>query len=61
MALAPSRPSWRTVLPVAVLTALTIGFGILPERLLALSQAAAAGLVDPRAYLQSVFPEGAQR
>ncbi|MBB2687945.1 Na+/H+ antiporter subunit D [Rhizobium sophoriradicis] len=61
MTLAPSRSSWRTVLPVAALTVLTIGFGILPERLLALSQAAAAGLADPQAYLHSVFPEGAQR
>ena len=61
MTLAPSRPSWRTVLPIAALTVLTIGFGILPERLLALSQAAAAGLADPQAYLHSVFPEGGQR
>ncbi|MDF0698753.1 Na+/H+ antiporter subunit D [Rhizobium sp. MC63] len=61
MVLAPSKPSWRTGLPLAALTALTIGFGILPERLLALSQAAAAGLADPQAYLHSVFPQGAQR
>ncbi|PDV88434.1 Na+/H+ antiporter subunit D [Rhizobium sp. H4] len=61
MAFAPSKPSWRTGLPLAALTALTIGFGILPERLLALSQAAAAGLADPQAYHHSVFPQGAQR
>ncbi|MBB2791616.1 Na+/H+ antiporter subunit D [Rhizobium phaseoli] len=61
MTLAPSRPSWRTVLPIAALTVLTIGFGILPERLLALSQAAAGGLADPQAYLHSVFPVGGRR
>ncbi|WEA61114.1 Na+/H+ antiporter subunit D [Rhizobium sp. BJ04] len=58
MALAPSRANWRTGLPLAALTALTIGFGILPEKLLALSQSAAAGLADPKAYLHSVFPGG---
>ncbi|MBB4237495.1 Na+/H+ antiporter subunit D [Rhizobium esperanzae] len=54
----PSKAGWRTGLPLAALTALVIGFGILPERLLALSQAAAAGLADPQAYLHSVFPGG---
>ncbi|PDS80376.1 Na+/H+ antiporter subunit D [Rhizobium sp. L43] len=58
VALAPSRANWRTGLPLAALTALTIGFGILPEKLLALSQSAAAGLADPKAYLHSVFPGG---
>ncbi|ANM09750.1 MULTISPECIES: Na+/H+ antiporter subunit D [unclassified Rhizobium] len=56
----PSAAVWRTGLPLAALTALIVGFGILPERLLALSQAAAAGLADPQAYLHSVFPGGAQ-
>ncbi|RFB97051.1 Na+/H+ antiporter subunit D [Rhizobium leguminosarum bv. trifolii] len=56
----PSAAVWRTGLPLAALTALVVGFGILPERLLALSQAAAAGLADPQAYLHSVFPGGAQ-
>ncbi|WP_414815822.1 Na+/H+ antiporter subunit D [Rhizobium sp. IY2] len=60
MVLAPSRANWRTGLPLAALTALVIGFGILPERLLALSQSAAAGLVEPGAYLHSVFPGGAR-
>ncbi|OWV88152.1 cation:proton antiporter [Rhizobium sp. N122] len=54
----PSAAVWRTGLPLAALTALVVGFGILPERLLALSQAAAAGLADPQAYLHSVFPGG---
>ncbi|ARM87569.1 Na+/H+ antiporter subunit D [Rhizobium sp. CIAT894] len=56
----PSKAGWRTGLPLAALTALVIGFGILPERLLALSQSAAAGLADPQAYLHSVFPGGVQ-
>ncbi|PDT05353.1 Na+/H+ antiporter subunit D [Rhizobium chutanense] len=56
--LTPSKAEWRTSLPLAALTALVIGFGILPDRLLALSQAAAAGLADPQAYLHSVFPGG---
>ncbi|RFB96767.1 Na+/H+ antiporter subunit D [Rhizobium leguminosarum bv. trifolii] len=54
----PPAAVWRTGLPLAALTALVVGFGILPERLLALSQAAAAGLADPQAYLHSVFPGG---
>ncbi|EJT06958.1 Na+/H+ antiporter subunit D [Rhizobium sp. CCGE 510] len=56
----PSEAGWRTGLPLAALTALIIGFGILPEQLLALSQSAAAGLADPAAYLHSVFPGGAR-
>ncbi|EJC78487.1 formate hydrogenlyase subunit 3/multisubunit Na+/H+ antiporter, MnhD subunit [Rhizobium leguminosarum bv. trifolii WSM2297] len=56
----PSATVWRTGLPLAALTALVVGFGILPEQLLALSQSAAAGLADPEAYLHSVFPGGAR-
>jgi multicomponent Na+:H+ antiporter subunit D len=47
---------WRTALPLVFLAALVVGFGVLPERLLALTQTAARGLADPSAYLQSVFP-----
>ncbi|WP_208248549.1 Na+/H+ antiporter subunit D [Rhizobium sp. T1470] len=50
---------WQAGLPLVILTALIAGFGILPERLLELAQAAATGLVDPTTYLQSVFPGGA--
>ncbi|SEH57891.1 multicomponent Na+:H+ antiporter subunit D [Rhizobium tibeticum] len=50
---------WQAGLPLVILTALIAGFGILPETLLELAQAAATGLVDPTAYLQSVFPDGA--
>ena len=49
---------WRAALPLLILSALVVGFGILPERLLALSQAAAVGLADPFPYVQSVFPGG---
>jgi multicomponent Na+:H+ antiporter subunit D len=58
LALRPPGARWRTGLPLATLAALVVGFGILPEQLLALSQSAAAGLADPQAYLHSVFPEG---
>ncbi|MBP2446774.1 Na+/H+ antiporter subunit D [Rhizobium leguminosarum] len=58
--LMPFEARWRAGLPLAALTALTIGFGILPEQLLALSRSAAAGLADPAAYLHSVFPGGAR-
>jgi len=50
---------WHSTLPIGLLAALTIFFGIYPEPLLAISQAAADGLADPSAYIRSVFPEGA--
>jgi multicomponent Na+:H+ antiporter subunit D len=50
--------AWQTTLPLAVLTALIVGFGVFPEPLLHLAQLAAAGLDDPGAYLRSVFPGG---
>jgi len=49
---------WRPLLPLILLCALVVGIGILPERLLALTQSAAAELTDPYAYIQSVFPGG---
>jgi multicomponent Na+:H+ antiporter subunit D len=49
---------WQSALPLLVLTALVTGFGILPEQLLSLTQAAADGLADPSAYIHSVFPGG---
>ena len=58
MAAKPAAALWGTGFPLAALTALVVGFGILPEQLLALSQSAAAGLADPEAYLHSVFPGG---
>ncbi|WP_313531741.1 Na+/H+ antiporter subunit D [Shinella sp.] len=44
------------LLPLVLLTALTVGFGFFPERLMALVQHAAQGLADPSAYIGSVFP-----
>ena len=46
------------LLPLVLLTALTVGFGLFPERLMALVQQAAQGLADPSAYIGSVFPGG---
>ena len=54
-----AETDWRATLPIGALAALVIVFGIYPEPLLALSQAAADGLADPSAYIRSVFPEGA--
>jgi multicomponent Na+:H+ antiporter subunit D len=50
---------WRIVLPLGGLAALTLGFGLFPEPLLQLAQAAAEGLANPQAYINSVFPGGA--
>jgi multicomponent Na+:H+ antiporter subunit D len=50
---------WQSALPLLALTALVTGFGIMPEPLLSLAQAAAGSLADPGAYIHSVFPEGA--
>lgn len=49
---------WQTMLPLLALTALVAGFGLFPERLLNLTQLAAAGLENPDAYILSVFPQG---
>jgi multicomponent Na+:H+ antiporter subunit D len=49
---------WRTALPIGVLTVIVLIFGLFPEPVLQLSQTAADGLADPRAYIRSVFPEG---
>ena len=44
------------VIGLGGLTALTVVFGLWPEPLIALSQDAARGLLDPSAYVLSVFP-----
>ncbi|WP_421577910.1 Na+/H+ antiporter subunit D [Shinella sp. M31] len=46
------------LLPLVLLTALTVAFGLFPERVMALVQQAAQGLADPSAYIGSVFPGG---
>jgi multicomponent Na+:H+ antiporter subunit D len=51
--------TWQAGLPLLLLTTLVVGFGLFPEALLRLTQLAAAGLLDPTAYLHSVFPGGA--
>jgi multicomponent Na+:H+ antiporter subunit D len=56
----PQPIAWQASLPLAVLTALVIGFGLFPEGLLHLTGKAADGLRDPAAYLHSVFPASAQ-
>ncbi|MDQ0454331.1 Na+/H+ antiporter subunit D [Rhizobium paknamense] len=57
--IATARPSRHAVLPIALLAAFVFWFGLFPERLIALTQDAAATLIDPRAYIASVFPKGA--
>jgi multicomponent Na+:H+ antiporter subunit D len=52
------RASMTIVLPIAGLVAFSVVFGLFPESLIGLSQAAAEGLVDPSAYIRSVFPAG---
>ncbi|WP_275789616.1 Na+/H+ antiporter subunit D [Pararhizobium gei] len=49
---------WTDLLPLAMLTALSVVIGLFPESLLSLVQAAAQTLIAPSAYLQSVFPAG---
>jgi multicomponent Na+:H+ antiporter subunit D len=49
---------WQAAVPLSLLTALVVGFGLFPEPLLHAAGLAAAGLADPAAYLHSVFPEG---
>lgn len=49
---------WTSGLPILLLTALVVWFGLFPEQLLQLTQGAAASLADPQSYLRSVFPTG---
>jgi multicomponent Na+:H+ antiporter subunit D len=52
----PLTVALSTALPLGLLGLLVLLLGIAPERLLAVSGHAAAGLADPTAYVQSVFP-----
>jgi multicomponent Na+:H+ antiporter subunit D len=54
----PTRADWRIITPLVGLTVLSLGFGLCPEPVLRLTQAAADGLADPQAYILSVFPGG---
>ncbi|OCP07101.1 MULTISPECIES: Na+/H+ antiporter subunit D [unclassified Ensifer] len=47
------------LLPLTALTMLVLAIGLYPELLLSTIQSAAAGLGEPSAYLNSVFPGGA--
>jgi multicomponent Na+:H+ antiporter subunit D len=52
--------AWR-IAPILILTGFVVWFGLFPDRLIVLSQDAATGLLDPTAYIRSVFPEGGAR
>lgn len=54
----PARLSAAALGPLAALTLLALALGLYPEPLLAMIQSAAAGLAEPSAYLNSVFPAG---
>lgn len=54
----PARLTRQELLPIAGLALISAIFGLLPESLIHLSQAAGAGVVEPTAYIQSVFPAG---
>ncbi|MCB1419248.1 MAG: Na+/H+ antiporter subunit D [Notoacmeibacter sp.] len=52
--------TWRYgYLPVLMLSAAVIAIGIWPQPLMALANGAATGILEPGAYIGSVFPEGA--
>ena len=54
----PARMQATELIPLGALTLISIGIGLYPEPLLALTQTAASGLLEPTAYLHSVFPTG---
>lgn len=55
---AASGPFWRETMPLAGLVLVIVLFGLFPEEPLKLAQVAASGLLEPRAYIGSVFPGG---
>lgn len=52
------KGDWRTGGATLGLALIVIFFGLFPEVPLGLSQQAATGLLDPQAYIRSVFPNG---
>lgn len=58
-AVEPMRMLPSEIIPLIALTLVSLGIGLYPEALLALTQTAATGLLEPTAYIQSVFPQGA--
>lgn len=55
---APARMLPQEWIPLVGLTVLSTGFGLFPETLISLAQWASTGLIDPSAYIHSVFPSG---
>ncbi len=53
---APITPDSYTWAPVLALSALMLGFGLLPGSIIDLSDTAATSLLEPSAYLESVLP-----
>ncbi len=52
---------WLGYFPVILLSALVIWIGINPQPLMSLANTAVQGILDPTAYVGTVFPEGASR
>jgi multicomponent Na+:H+ antiporter subunit D len=52
----PDTADGGAVVSLAALAALSVVFGLWPEPVIALAQQAASGLIDPSAYILSVFP-----
>lgn len=59
--LAAQKGGLAEILPIVALAALVVGFGLFPEKLVAISQDASIGLGNPSAYYDSVFPSGGTR
>ncbi|MCV9997775.1 Na+/H+ antiporter subunit D [Pararhizobium sp. YC-54] len=58
LAATPEPLDATALLPLMVLTALSVVIGLFPETLMNLAQQAASALSEPSAYLNSVFPAG---
>ncbi len=61
LAVPPARLSAGELSPLMALVAMIIAIGLYPEPLLVLAQRAAESLIDPSAYVHSVFPDAAQQ
>lgn len=59
--LAPVSVDWASLGPIIALTGVIALFGVFPEWPIRLSEAAAETLLDPTAYIRSVFPTGGAR
>jgi multicomponent Na+:H+ antiporter subunit D len=61
VAVVQGASSGSAISAIIILALIIVVGGILPESIFRLSQQAAEGLVDPAAYIRSVFPEGSLR